>query len=183
MPDEFEAPETPESPENNKDRIVGLIIAAIAVILAIVTHLGNEAGNEKIVAHVDATDQFAFYQAKKAHHVQLELQTDHIHLQYDKLSPEAQAAATKMKDDYAAEIKHLEDDEKEIHAKGEELLAESRKLEKKAEFLELGEIALQIAVVLCSITILTEQKLFVRMGVCAAILGVFVAAGAFFLVH
>jgi hypothetical protein len=29
-------------------------IAAIAVILAIVTHLGNETNNEKILAHVDA---------------------------------------------------------------------------------------------------------------------------------
>ena len=39
----------------------------------------------------------------------------------------------------------------------------------------MGEIALQIAIVLCSITILTEQRLFVVMGVITAAVGIAVA--------
>ena len=174
MPDEFEPPEF-EATERHKERIVGLIIAAIAVILAIVTHLGNEANNEKIVAHIDASDQFAFYQAKKDRQNQLRLEIDNIHVQFDKLSLDGQAQATKLLADYPAQIKHLDDDEKTIKEKGNDLLAESHLLQIRATLLELGEIALQISVVLCSITILTEQNLFVRMGVVSALLGVLVA--------
>ncbi len=183
MPDEIELPEAPEATESHKERIVGLIIAAIAVVLAIVTHLGNETNNEKILAHVDASDQFAFYQAKKERHAQLELQVDNLHLQFDKLSPEAQAQGAKLLTGYEAQMKHLEDDGKEIKEKGDELLAESRRLQAKGTFIELGEIALQISIVLCSITILTEQNLFVRMGVISAILGALTAIWGVFLMH
>ena len=178
MPDEFEAPET-EKAESRHERLVGLIIAAIAVVLAIVTHLGNEANNEKIVAHVDASDQFSFYQAKKLHRSQLEVAVDQIKLEYDRLSAPAQAEADKHLASYDAEIKHLEDDDKEIKAKADELLLEAHHLEAKATYIELGEIALQISIVLCSITILTEQNLFVKMGVVAALAGVFFAVWAF----
>ena len=183
MPDELELPETPEATESHKERIVGLIIAAIAVVLAIVTHLGNETNNEKILAHVDASDQFAFYQAKKGRHAQLDLQTDNLHLQFDKLSPEAQAQATKLLTGYEVEIQHLEDDGKKIKEKGDELLAESRQLQAKSTFIELGEIALQISIVLCSITILTEQNLFVRMGVISALLGALITICGIVLMH
>jgi hypothetical protein len=183
MPDEFEAPETPEAPESRKERTVGLIIATIAVVLAIVTHVGNETNNEKILAHIDASDQYAFYQAKKERHAQLDLQMDNLQMQFDKLSPTAQILANKLRDGYTAEIKHLEDDGREIKARGDEFVAESRKLERKATFVETGEIALQIAVVLCSIAILTGQRLFVRMGVSVAVVGGLVALWGVFLMH
>ena len=181
MPDEVELPETPEAPESRKERMVGLIIAAIAVVLAIVTHMGNEIHQDEILAHVDASDQYAFYQAKKDRHAELELQTDNLQLRFDSLSPSAQAQVNQFRDAYTKEIKHLEDDGAEIKAKGDELLGESRKLAKKASVLDIGEIALQISVVLCSITILTEQRLFVRMGVGVAMSGMVIAAWALFL--
>jgi hypothetical protein len=178
MPDEFEPPEIPETPESRKKRTVGLIIAVIAVVLAIVTHVGNEIHQDEILAHVDASDQYAFYQAKKERRAQLELQTDNLQLRFDNLSPGAQALANQFRDDYVKESKRLADEGKEIQAKGDELLAESRKLAKQASILDIGEIALQISVVLCSITILTEQRLFVRLGVGVAITGVLIAAWA-----
>lgn len=175
MGDDFEVP---EKPRDQKERAVGLIIAAIAVVLAIVTSLVHQTHNEEIVAHVDAADQFSFFQAKKARHQQLELTLDNLHLLYDRLSPAAQPEADRQ---IAADEKQrarLDDEEKEIEQKGKELMAESHKLAAKAHVLDLGEIALQIAVVLCSITILTEQFLFVRLGVGIALLGVLIAAGA-----
>ena len=183
MPDEFEPPEAPEKPESHKERIVGLIIATIAVVLAIVTHVGNETSNEKILAHVDASDQFSFYQAKKERRSQLELSLDQMKLEYDRLSPAAQAEADKLIAAYGAQIKHLEDDGDKIQEKGNELVAEARKLEAKVKFIELGEIALQISVVLCSITILTEQELFVRMGLASAFLGALLAVWGIFFTH
>ncbi len=179
MSDDFELP---EKAKNQKERIVGLIIASIAVVLAVVSAFGHETQNEEILAHVDASDQYAFYQAKKQRHAQLDLMTDSVNLQLDHFSPASQAKAAPLLAGYATEIQHLEKDGKEIKAKGDELTAESQKLAKKAGVLDLAEIALQIAVVLCSISIITEQNLFVRMGVTIAVVGVFVALwGVFFI--
>jgi hypothetical protein len=178
MPEEIELPETPETPESRKDRTVGLIIAVIAVILAIVTHAGNEIHQDEILAHVDASDQYAFYQAKKDHRILLELRLDDLQLQSGALTANAQTLATKLSDTYNEEIKHLDADGVEIKAKADELMAESRQLARKASILDIGEIALQISVVLCSITILTEQRLFARLGLAVAVCGVLVSAWA-----
>ncbi|HEY0258039.1 MAG TPA: DUF4337 domain-containing protein [Candidatus Methylacidiphilales bacterium] len=183
MPEEFELPETPETPESRKERTVGLIIAVIAVVLAIVTHVGNEIHQDEILAHVDASDQYAFYQAKKDRRAQLELRLDDLQLRAGTFTADAQALAAKFGDTYAAEVKHLDADGMEIKAKADDLLAESRHLARKASILDIGEIALQISVVLCSITILTEQSLFVRLGLGVAAGGVAISAWALLLMH
>ena len=173
--------ELPEKAESRKERVIGLIIAAIAVVLAVVSALAHTTHNDEILAHVDAADQYAFYQAKKDRHAQLELSTDNLVLNRDRLTPEGQTHAFQLLANYAAEMKKLESDSAEIHARGDDLLKESSHLARKAGVLDLGEIALQIAVVLCSISILTEQKLFVRMGVAIALVGVLVAVWGEFL--
>jgi hypothetical protein len=167
--------ELPEKPDNRKERVVGLIIAVIAVLLAIVSSRAHETHNDEILAHIDAADQFAFYQAKKERHAALELSTDNLMLEREKLSAASQPQADELLTSYAAEMQHLDSDGKEIEAKGSELMAESKRLAQRAEVLDLGEIALQIAVVLCSISILTEQKLFVQMGCLVAGVGIAVA--------
>ena len=183
MPEEFERPEIPETPESHKERTVGLIIATIAVVLAIVTHLGNEIHQEEILAHVDASDQYNFYQAKKERRAQLELRLDDLKLRAETFSPTAMAAATQLRDSYASESARLDDEGKEIKVKGDELMEESKKLARKSSILDIGEIALQISVVLCSLTILTEQGLFVRMGLGLALVGVAIAAWAMLLTN
>ena len=183
MSDEFEVPEAPETPESRKERAVGLIIAAIAVVLAIVTHLGNEIHQDEILAHVDAADQYSYYQAKKDIRSRLELQSDNVRLLYDGLSATAKASADKLLARYGGDIERYATEGNEIKSKGDDLLAESRQLAKKASVLDIGEIALQISVVLCSITILTEQRLFVRLGIAVALAGGAVAVWALFLLR
>jgi hypothetical protein len=174
--------EVPEAPESRKERAIGLIIAAIAVVLAIVSAYGHQTHNEEILAHVDAADQFSFYQAKKDRHAQLALSTDSLTLERERLSLTSQSQVDQLLSTYAAEMKKLDGDAAEIEARGGDLLRESKRLAVKADVLDTGEIALQIAVVLCSISILTEQKLFVRFGVLVAGVGALVALwGLFFM--
>jgi hypothetical protein len=165
----------PEQPESRRERVGGLIIAAIAVVLAIVSSTAQETHNDQILAHIDAADQYAFYQAKKERHEQLILAGDAARLDQERLSPAGQAQATQVLAGYSAEMTRLDGEGKEIQKKGDELMAESRRLEAKARVIDLGEIALQIAVVLCSITILTEQRLFLHVGVLTAAIGILVA--------
>jgi hypothetical protein len=158
--------ELPEKARSHHERIVGLIIAAIAVVLAIITSLGHETQNEQILAHVDASDQYAFYQAKKDRSFALDLALDNIELHEGSVDP------GKMVQGYKQQKARLEAEGKAIQAKGDELMKEAVRLERKARVLDLGEIALQISIVLCSITILTEQRLFAIMGVITAAIGV-----------
>ena len=167
--------EVPEATENHRERIVGLIIAAIAVVLAIVSSIGHTTQNAQILAHVDASDQYAFYQAKKERSFALQLQTDALALNTDRGTPEKLLAYTKLTTDYAAQQQKLADDMKGIQSKGDDFMKEAERLETKSRVLDVGEIALQISIVLCSITILTEQRLFVVMGVCTAATGIAVA--------
>jgi hypothetical protein len=167
--------EVPEKPESHKDRIVGLIIAAIAVMLAVVSAIGHHTQNEEILAHVDGSDQYAFFQAKKERAFSLQLSTDALKLNLDRLSPAAQAQAAPLLEAYAKQQAKLDEDGKEIQAKGKEFMDDAEKLAHKARVLDLGEIALQISIVLCSITILTEQRLFVGLGVITAGIGIVVS--------
>ena len=176
--DEFEVPEKPDS---GKERVVGLIIAVIAVVLAIVSALAHETHNDEILAHVDAADQYSFYQAKKERRAELDLSVDQLRLDLDRFSPTNQTAATQLITAHQNETARLQAEGKDIQAKGDELMKESQQLAAKARVLDLGEIGLQIAVVLCSITILTEQNLFVRLGVGIAAVGVLVALSGMFL--
>jgi hypothetical protein len=167
--------ELPEKARSRHERVVGLIIAAIAVVLAIITSLGHETQNEQILAHVDASDQYAFYQAKKERGFALQLHADALRVEHDRLSPAAQAGAEKLLADYATQQAKLNGDGKDIQARGQAFLEDATRLARKAHILDVGEIALQISIVLCSITILTEQRLFAIMGVITAAIGVTVA--------
>jgi hypothetical protein len=167
--------EVPEKTESRRERVVGLIIATIAVILAVVSALGHETQNEQILAHVDASDQYAFYQAKKERCSSVDLADDFASLYADRLSPAGATLAAPLSAKHLAEKQRLTSEMKQIQVKGDDLMKEAKHLEQKSKVLDLGEIALQISIVLCSITILTEQRLFTVMGVVTAGVGIAVA--------
>lgn len=167
--------EVPEKTENRRERVVGLLIACIAVVLAIVSAIGHDTKNEQILAHVDASDQFNFYQAKKERFFLREIQAEDLGLIADRLSPTKQVDLARISVETSQDQQRLGNEMKDIQAKGDDFMKEAERLGKKSKVLDLGEIALQISIVMCSITILTEQRLFAFMGAVMAAIGVAVA--------
>jgi hypothetical protein len=165
--------ELPEKAESRRERVVGLIIAAIAVVLAIVSSIGHSTSNEQILAHVDASDQYNFYQAKKDRSFTLDLTMDNLRLHAEE--PGLGARSAQLFANYQAQQARLNMEGKDIQARGQAFMDDAVRLGHKSQVLDVGEIALQIAIVLCSITILTEQRLFAVMGVITASIGVAVA--------
>ncbi|MBI3878962.1 MAG: DUF4337 family protein, partial [Verrucomicrobia bacterium] len=53
----------------------------------------------------------------------------------------------------------------------------------KHHWFEYGEICLHIAVVLCSLVLLTNQKLFLHVGLAATIVGLIIAVFAYLVEH
>lgn len=167
--------EVPEKTENRRERVVGLIIACIAVVLAIVSAIGHDTKNEQVLAHVDASDQYNFYQAKKERFFLRQIQAEDVGLNGDRYSPGKQIDAAHVAVEILQDQQRLGAEMREAQTKGDGFMADAKRLGAKSRVLDLGEIALQISIVLCSITILTEQRLFAFIGVVMAAIGVAVS--------
>ncbi len=65
MPEDFELPEVGEEHEKHPLVLpVSLTVSILAVLVAAVTLLGHRAHTEELLLQSQATDQWAFYQAK-----------------------------------------------------------------------------------------------------------------------
>lgn len=180
------------------DRQVTVSIAIVAAFLAGVTLLSHRAHNDTLVHQGDAlrhrthaavkaneaTDAWAEYQANKNHAVMYQLQADALEAQAS-LKPEA---AKTLADWREAQDKHrkrlpgmqekakkLEKEKESAQAAAEESLRESHEVHAKTVRFDLGELALQLGVVLCSLAILSKRRVFWYIGLAASVVGVLIA--------
>ena len=155
-------------------RHVSLAISVLAVLVAMVTVLGHRSHTEAILMQTRAADQWNQYQAKKIRQGQVSTTADLLSLQ-----PSSNDAAVQKK--LAEYRSHLAKWNEEINQEQEsahELEGEVAGAERRATRYDLGEALLEIAVVLSSITLLTQQKRFFYFGLCLGVLGVIEGASA-----
>ena len=81
---------------------------------------------------------------------------------------------------YQDKLTHENTEQDQDLKEADDLAAGAKKIAKKAGILDIAEIALQVSIVMCSITVLTEIMLFVRLGVVSAVVGVIIALYATF---
>ena len=154
---------------------ISLAISILAVLVAMVTVLGHRTHTEAVLAQSRAGDQWNQYQAKKIRSDETAVAMDIMRLQ----SGAAPAVLEAKLAQYSAKIDKWKTDlaEEEDHA--HELEKEVGVAEHKAGRFDLGEALLQIAVVLCSITLFTRRKLYFYLGLSLGVLGLLVAATVF----
>lgn len=174
-----------EAVERERDGLtqkIALMTAVLATIGALISYQSGSAQteamflkNQSILKQAEASDQWAFYQAKST--------KGHIADAVAALAtaPEVRARflATKEKD---------EKEKTEIQTEARKLQAESRKLGEESEAklrpherLALALTFIQIAVALAAITVLTRRWWLLWGSVGAAGVGIIAAATAFFL--
>jgi predicted ribosome quality control (RQC) complex YloA/Tae2 family protein len=175
------ANELKELEEHSHDlfnRRIGLLISVIAILLAICGALGRKAENLVIVARVDASNTWAHFQAKKLRGYQSETTHDLAQL----IAQGSQKGASQeVAERYEAKVKKYEQESEKIAQEAEAYTQKAEKWENRANRFSLGEIFLQIAVVLCSIAILTEAVTFVYGGLGFAAVGIFCALSVIFI--
>src|SRR5262245_20098203 len=187
---------------NPFDKRVTVSIAVIAAVLAAVTMSGHRAHNETLklqgealrdqteagISHAKAANMWALYQAQNIR--------GHMYLALAKLlevsssapgSEDAKEKAVKewkdKRDRYEKEeLPKWENEAKGLTAKAEELevaaqksLQESHVVHARGNRFDLGELGLQLGVVLCSMAILTRSKHFWCVGLACSALGLLVA--------
>jgi len=78
MESEHELEEAAEKAREPFDRVVGATMATVAVVLALVSVLGQMKTTEELLAQQKASDQWAYYQAKNIREHSYEMFLDHV---------------------------------------------------------------------------------------------------------
>src|ERR1700683_3191607 len=182
MPDELqELQENAEAGSEHESLApVTVTMAILAVLVAAVSLLGHRAHTEELLHQTKATDQWAFYQAKDIRRHAYELFLDELSV-VTTVPNSAQVAS--VKDKYEKEAEKYRDQQKDIQAEATKAEDEVKLESRRADRYDLGEVMLEAALVICSITLLTRKKLYWAMGMILALAGIATASYGFFFIH
>lgn len=171
------------APEGRKDeKQVGIIIAVIAVLMAIVGSLGNNAADDMIVGEVKSSNGYAWYQAKRQREYLNDLELRRIEIDLlDSPSPTRKAALEKFAAQLRAKNLEYRPENEEIRATAEQDAAAAKISGERNDAFGHAEILLQASVVLCSLTLLTSHRGFLYTGLVVALAGLLLAGRAWFL--
>ena len=157
-----EVEEHVEHAKNPFDRTVAGSMAIIAALLAIVSVLGQHFNTEELLLQGQASDEWAYYQAKDIRRFTAEATRD-------TLGELKQGAAPIQLYNKAAQ-KYRKDSE-EIQNKARELEGDRDRSHRKANRFHIGEIFLEVAIVFSSLSILMKTRPLFFGGIVAAIIG------------
>lgn len=173
------------------DKRVAMTMAVVAAALAAVTLLSHRAHNDTLRYQSEAaiqqnrvTDHWGYFQAKNIRR--------HQYQAYDKISSFLAAAPgqeetarqsrgywTTKAGQYKKELPEMEKKGKEMEAEVEHLMAKSHAAHHQADFFDIGELGIELALILCSIAVLTKRAAFWYSGMACGLLGAVVAAFGF----
>ena len=157
---------------------VTLTMAVLAVLVATITLLGHRAHTEEILLQTRITDEWSYYQAKNMRRNNLEALSDVL----TALENPKSESAEQVQKRFHEEIDKYRDEQKDIQTEARGLEAEVQRSSRRADRFDLGEVFLEIALVVTSITLLTEKRGFWYFGLVLAAVGLLFAATGF-LVH
>lgn len=173
-----EAPEIPEVADPFEKR-VAISIAILAVLLSLISNLGDNAKTDSIIKSTQVADKYSFYQAKSLKGMLAETQATLL----ARLAPAAGTAedAAKEVERLRVEIARYEGEKEKIKAAAEALKAEGEQASKINNQCDLAALLLQVAIVVCSVAILSRWHAFWFAGLAMGVAGAAFGAKAFFM--
>jgi Domain of unknown function (DUF4337) len=176
-------------------KLIGLTTAVVAVLLSGATMLGNRTHVEEGKLQTRITDQWSFYASKHsaAHSLEADveqaklsgkLQTilaGHLNLRdqdKQKVADQIRAASQAQAEQFRATAEEEDRDSQQFKATAQELERQADVLSHSGDIYVLAELALQISVVLCSVSLLAESRMFWLLSFLSTVAGVgFIAYG------
>ncbi len=150
------------SADRRFERRVALATAIIAVAMAFSSLGGSNSTKEMLLAQQQASDQWAFYQAKviREHLYRTQAEQAKVALvaQGKTLAPEARKALDEMQAKFEAEAARYAKEKKEIEPEAKRLEALRDVAAARDQNFDYAGVLFQIAIVLGSITILSESR-------------------------
>ncbi len=156
---------------------VSLTMAVLAVLVATVSLMGHRSHTEEVVLQNKVSDQWAYYQAKGIRRHADELFNDTTSL----LASPDPDELKRLQQKYSQEADRFRDEQNELETEARKLEAETTQQRQRADRYDLGEVFLEIGLVVTSITLLSGRRLFWKTGLIMGVGGVATAVSALLL--
>jgi len=173
MADELsELHENAEHARENKELApISVTMAILAVCVAVVSLLGHRSHTEELLMQNRATDQWAYYQAKYILLHNYDMGLDLLPL----VDFKDKDQAGKVQEKYKAQVDRYTKEQADIEEKAKDFEAESAGAQRKADRYDLGEVFLEIALVISSLALLSKKLVFWYLGILSGLAGLAVA--------
>ena len=162
-----------EHAHKSGEKRIGLTMAIVAVLLAFVSMLGRRAETEELKLTTQATDRWAYYQAKN--------NRGRMEAEEAKLASLGSGEESKK---VAGELNAESDKQKaeadKVQKEARELDAESDAAGRRGDVFDMAEVLLEISIVLCSISLLMEGTLYWRLSFITTAVGMALTVFGFF---
>jgi hypothetical protein len=179
MPEGIELPEGHHEHEDNPFLVsVSVTISVFAVLVAAATLLGHRAHTEELLLQSQATDQWAYFQAKNIRLHEMQSVEDML----GALAPADKEKAAALEEKYKKEVERYEGDKEDISEKAKDLEKERDLVSRRADRFDGAEALIEVGIVIGSMTLLTKRRGYWIAGILIGTCGVAFALTAF-LVH
>ena len=174
-----EVMEPPEEGHESNPLIlpVSVTVAIFAVLVAMVTLVGHRASTEEILLQAQANDQWAYYQAKNSRSHEMQGVADIL----GTFAPVDKEKAAALREKYLKESERYEKEKEEAGDKAKDFEKEKELINRRGNRFDAGEVLLEIALIICSLTLLTKKKVFWIASIGVGIVGIAVALSGFLL--
>jgi hypothetical protein len=173
MPDELS--ELQENAEHGRENPslapISVTMAILAVCVAIVSLLGHRSHTEELLMQNRATDQWAYYQAKNIRLHNYDMGLDMLPL----IEFKDKEQAGKVQEKYKAQVNRYTKEQGEIEEQAKDFEGESARAERKADRFDMGEVFLEIALVISSLALLSRKQIFWFLGMISGVAGLAIA--------
>jgi hypothetical protein len=173
MPDELS--ELQENAEHGRENPslapISVTMAILAVCVAVVSLMGHRSHTEELLMQNRATDQWAYYQAKNIRRHNYEMTLDLMGL----VDFKDKSQAAEVREKYQKEVDRYTKEQAEVEEQAKDFEAESARAQRKADRFDLGEVFLEIALVISSLALLSKKLVFWFLGIASGLVGLGVA--------
>ena len=155
-------------------RPVAFTMSVLAVLLAVTTVMGGRTHEDAVLDQNKATDQWNEYQAQKIRDYNTQLVSDLMSV----VTIDNKDAAAKLAKGYSDHEKKWATELTQDQTAAQALQASVDKGEARADRFDLGEVLLEIGLVITSITLLTRSRIYWHLGLIVSALGIVASASA-----
>lgn len=175
----------------DRDRLIGVYIGVLAVLLAICGMGGGNAAKDATLKNIEATNTWSFFQAKNLRRQVLRTQAEELELWLIKepqMPGDAKAAVTAKIGNYKQQAEQLSSDEKsregldQLWEKGKALEAARDVAMARDPYFDYGQALLQIAIVLASVALISSGQALLLLSALIGFTGSLLMLNGFLLV-
>ncbi|RUP00206.1 DUF4337 domain-containing protein [Hyphomicrobium sp.] len=172
----------------SRDKLIGIYVGILAVILAICSLGGSNAQQDALQQNIAASNDWSFFQAKNARRQSLRLHAENFEtmlLAQPSMPDDVKKSIQEKIAAYKAQDKQLTSDPKsgegldELFAKGKALEASRDQALAKNPYFDYGQALLQIAIVLASVALISGGNMLLYVSFVLGGLGTLSTFGGF----